>query len=111
MSFVFKYFVRFMFSLKKIVCLPFPRHPQLMDKAIRRALSNRKVRFDRSGTTSGSGLTPQDHFYCQISRVEDIVSGLQAVQDESLNTESPRDVVNTIKSVNKLLIVSSPLVL
>lgn len=78
----------------------FFRHPQLMEKAIRRALANRKVRFDRSS------LTPQDHFYCQISKVEDIVSGLQTVQDEALNTESPRDVVNTIKAVNKLLIVS-----
>lgn len=71
-----------------------------MDKAIRRSLANRKVHFDRGG------LTPQDHFYCQISKVEDIVSGLQAIQDESLNTEPPREVVNTIRAVNKLLIVS-----
>jgi nuclear pore complex protein Nup133 len=75
------------------------RYQKLVDKAIKRALVHRNLKLDRGG------LTPQDHFYRQISRVEDIVEGLQAVQEEAVMSDGPREVVEVVLAVNNVLVV------
>ena len=83
-----------------------------MDAAIQRALSSRGGGDDHhhmpeSSTSNGAALTPQDHFYRQISRVEDIVEGLQAEQDHVGTKRVPREFVATVMAVNRIVIVST----
>ena len=58
-------------------------HQTLVDRAIRAALADREnggrvAAAAAAGT--GSNLTPQDHFYCQISRIGDIFSAVLRAQ-------------------------------
>ena len=71
-----------------------------MDRAIKRSLVNRDVNMDR-------GLTPQDHFYRQISKVDDIFEGLQSILEESFIADSPREIVGNVLAVNSVIIVSN----
>ena len=72
-----------------------------MDKAIQRVVSN------RNGNHQGQkGLTPQDHFYREISKIDEIILGLQSVQDDSIISDSPRDLVSNVRAVNTLITVS-----
>lgn len=70
-----------------------------MDKAIERVVRHRKVVLER-------GLTAQDHFYREISRVHEIFDGLQALQDELLLSQSPREIVNALIAINTIFQVS-----
>ena len=71
-----------------------------MDKAIQRVVSNRNV--NHQGQKS---LTPQDHFYREISKIDEIILGLQSVQDDSIISDSPRDLVSNVRAVNTLITV------
>ncbi len=76
-----------------------------MDKAIREALKHRPSSGESSGLTN---LTPQDHFYRQISRIEDFVEGFQRVEQEAfVSNRSPSDVVATVLAVNKIILVNT----
>jgi hypothetical protein len=76
-----------------------------VDKAIREALKHRPSSGESSGLTN---LTPQDHFYRQISRIEDFVEGFQRVEQEAfVSNRSPSDVVATVLAVNKIILVNT----
>merc|ERR1719186_525130 len=64
-----------------------------MDQAIRACLAEREV-------TASVNLTAQDHFYREISRIDDIVSSLVGVVRFSVRSDCPREVLSTIQSVN-----------
>ncbi|XP_059094944.1 nuclear pore complex protein Nup133-like [Tigriopus californicus] len=70
-------------------------HQSLVDKAIERVVRHRKVVLER-------GLTSQDHFYREISRVHEIFDGLQALQDELLLSQTPREIVNALIAINTI---------
>ena len=72
-----------------------------MDKAIRCTLQRRG---NDSALESGHRTTPQDHFYKEISSIEEIIPCLQIVQDDVIISESPKEVVSTILSVNTVII-------
>ena len=55
-------------------------HQALVDRAIRAALADRENGGRVAAAANGSSLTPQDHFYCQISRIGDIFSALLRAQ-------------------------------
>ena len=58
-------------------------HQTLVDRAIRAALADRENGGQVAATAAartGSNLTPQDHFYCQISRIGDIFSAVLRAQ-------------------------------
>ena len=71
--------------------------PAVVDGAIKVALSDRDV-------TASGNLTDQDHFYREISRIDDIVAGLVAVVQRSVSSDSPRDMVATVKAVNSVVL-------
>ncbi len=87
-----------MYVKGKYLTKTYYRHQALVDSAIRKALKNRD-----SPPRAGGSLTPQDHFYCQISRVEDIVSALQAAQEDASARDSPKEIVRTAMSVNAVV--------
>jgi len=68
-------------------------HQAVMDQAIRTCLAEREV-------TASGNLTDQDHFYREISRIDDIVSSLVGVVRFSVRSDCPREVLSTIQSVN-----------
>ena len=53
-------------------------HQNIIDEAIRETLKQRKT--PNNDTES---LTPQDHFYREISRIEEIVNGFQIVSEKA----------------------------
>ena len=60
---------------------------------------------DSAGLTN---LTPPDHFYRQISKIEDFVEGFQRVEQEAfVSNRSPADVVATVFAVNKIILVNT----
>ena len=63
-------------------------HQALVDRAIRAALADRENGGRVAAAANGSNLTPQDHFYCQISRIGDIFSALLRAQVRSSSFES-----------------------
>ena len=78
------------------------RHQDLVDKAIRDALKNRPS----SEMAFQTNLTPPDHFYRQISKIEDFVEGFQRVEQESfVSNRSTSDVVASVYAVNKIILV------
>ena len=68
-------------------------HQTVIDQAIKTCLHERDV------TVSGN-LTDQDHFYREISKVDDILPALVGVIRFSIRSDCPRDVLATIRSVN-----------
>eukprot|EP00095_Tigriopus_kingsejongensis_P004237 maker-scaffold711_size108467-snap-gene-0.25 protein:Tk04237 transcript:maker-scaffold711_size108467-snap-gene-0.25-mRNA-1 annotation:"hypothetical protein LOTGIDRAFT_233315" len=70
-------------------------HQKLVDRGIERVVRHRKVTLER-------GLTAQDHFYREISKVHEIFDGLQALQGETVLAESPKTIVQTIISINQV---------
>jgi hypothetical protein len=56
------------------------RHQELIDGAIREALKSRPV----VETSGFANVTPPDHFYRQISKIEDFVEGFQRVEQGSI---------------------------
>ena len=76
------------------------RHQSLVDRAIRLCLKHRRD----SESASSAQLTPQDHFYRQISRVEDIVHGLQEAMEETAKDASPDKVVEAVMAVNRIVV-------
>ena len=69
-------------------------HQAVMDAAIRACLADRVV-------TANGNLTDQDHFYREISRVDDIVSYLVGVVRFSV---TPPDLLANLESVNTVVI-------
>merc|ERR1719391_999382 len=72
-------------------------HSSVIDQAIKTCLTERDV------TVSGN-LTDQDHFYREISRIDDILPALVGVIRFSIRSDCPRDVFSTICSVNSVLL-------
>jgi len=72
-------------------------HQSVIDQAIKMCLT------ERDAITSGN-LTDQDHFYREISRIDDIVSNLVGVVRLSIRSDCPRDVLATIQAVNTVII-------
>lgn len=76
-------------------------YPDLVGQAISEALKTRP----NSETSSLTHLTPQDHFYRQISRIGDFVEGFQRVEQEAfLSNKLPTEIVNTVLAVNKIIL-------
>ncbi len=67
-------------------------HQSVMDQAIKTCLHERDV------TVSGN-LTDQDHFYREISKIDDILPALVGVIRFSIRSDCPRDLLATITSV------------
>jgi len=72
-------------------------HQPVMDQAVKMVLLDREV------TASGS-LTDQDHFYREISRVDEVVASLVAVARHSVSSDSPRRLLAALSSVNKVVV-------
>jgi len=72
-------------------------HQHVVDQAIKTCLHERDV------TVSGN-LTDQDHFYREISKIDDIIPALVGVIRFSIRSDCPRDVFSTICSVNSVLL-------
>ena len=72
-------------------------HQTVIDQAIKTCLHERDV------TVSGN-LTDQDHFYREISKIDDIVPALVGVIRYSIRSDCPRDVVATMASVNTIVL-------
>lgn len=78
-------------------------HSSVVDEAIKQTLKHRQ----KSSTvdTTEDSLTPQDHFYREISRVEEIVNGFQIVSEKASNGSwPPREVVAAIFSINNIIL-------
>ena len=72
-------------------------HQPVMDQAVKMVLLDREV------TASGS-LTDQDHFYREISRIDEVVASLVAVARHTISSDSPRRLLATLSSVNKVVV-------
>jgi len=72
-------------------------HQRVLDQAIRMCLAEREV-------TASGNLTDQDHFYREISRIDDIIPNLVGVVRFSVRSDCPRDVFSTIQSVNTVVL-------
>ena len=72
-------------------------HQSVIDQGIKTCLHERDV------TVSGN-LTDQDHFYREISKIDDIIPALVGVVRFSIRSDCPRDVLSIIISVNTVLI-------
>ena len=75
-------------------------HQTLVDRAIKAALDDRENGGRLAATAN---LTPQDHFYCQISRIGDIFSSLSRAREEAAARESPREAVRTFSAANDVM--------
>jgi len=72
-------------------------HQMVIDQAIRMCLTEREV-------TASGNLTDQDHFYREISRIDDIITNLVGVVRFSVRSDCPREVFATIQSVNTVVL-------
>ena len=72
-------------------------HSTVIDQAIKQVLAERDV------TVSGN-LTDQDHFYREISRIDDILAGLVGVARYSIRSDCPRDLLAVLLSVNTVVL-------
>ena len=73
-------------------------YQHIIDLAIKMALKGRKIKKSNS-------ITLQDNFYCKISQIEDIIKGLQSIQDDAFNKESPKDIVDQVMTINNIILV------
>jgi len=71
-----------------------------VDKAIRLCLKRR----DHVASSASSSLTPQDHFYRQISEIDGVFEGLRGAQEEAEGDEG-EDAMAAIMAVNKIFAV------
>ena len=75
-------------------------HQNIIDEAIKETLKHRKAQ-----TSETDSLTPQDHFYREISRIEEIVNGFQIVSEKATSGSwTPRDVVYAVYSINTVIL-------
>ncbi|XP_023336022.1 nuclear pore complex protein Nup133 [Eurytemora carolleeae] len=72
-------------------------HIKMMDVCMKSSLDDRNI------TASGS-LTSQDHFYREISRIDDILDSFVNNIQHSIRCESPSELLKSIVSVNTLVI-------
>merc|ERR1712142_211057 len=72
-------------------------HQMVIDQAIRMCLTEREV-------TASGNLTDQDHFYKEISKIDDIITNLVGVVRFSVRSDCPREVFATIQSVNTVVL-------
>ncbi|CAH1791718.1 unnamed protein product [Owenia fusiformis] len=74
-------------------------NPGLVDAAIRHVLEG------RGDSVPPPGLAPQDLFYREVSRIDDILESLMVVLQETLSTNiSPQDTIKMISGVNTILV-------
>ncbi|XP_064600211.1 LOW QUALITY PROTEIN: nuclear pore complex protein Nup133-like [Liolophura sinensis] len=74
------------------------QHTALVDLAIRRVLVNRE------DAELVPGLTPQDLFYREVSRVDEVIGALLEYEEETLVTDLlPRDQVNLVMTINTII--------
>ena len=70
------------------------QHQNVIDEAIREALKHRKP-TQLQGTNADESLTPQDFFYREISRVEEIINGFHLISERATNGSwAPREVIS-----------------
>ena len=76
-------------------------HQNVVDEAIRETLKLRKSPL----LNTGESLTPQDHFYREISKVEEIVNGFQLISERATTGSwSPRSVIVAILGINDVIL-------
>uniref|UniRef100_A0A0K2TIA8 Nucleoporin Nup133/Nup155-like C-terminal domain-containing protein n=1 Tax=Lepeophtheirus salmonis TaxID=72036 RepID=A0A0K2TIA8_LEPSM len=71
---------------------------EVIEKAIKIVLK------DRSYYKKTGNLTPQDHFYREVSKVEQIVSGLLEVVKHSIATDQPDKITSIVSSCNRVVL-------
>ena len=74
-------------------------HSAVIDQAIKTCLAERDVNVT-------GNLTDQDHFYREISRIDDILAGLVGVARYSIRSDCPRDLVSCLLSVNTVVLTT-----
>lgn len=73
---------------------------RVVDEAIKETLKHRK-----SNIQVTESLTPQDHFYREISRIEEIVNGFQLLSERATNgSYAPREVTENVASINNVIL-------
>ena len=78
-------------------------HSRMVDRAIKLCLKNRKsAALEKSASLN---LTPQDHFYREISKVHEIFTGFQMLveQDVLVSNKSPHDSVSDAIATNEII--------
>ena len=79
------------------------QHQSVIDEAIREALKHRKSAQAHGADES---LTPQDFFYREISRVEEIINGFQLISERAANGSwAPREVISAVHSMNAVVLI------
>ncbi|XP_078592881.1 nuclear pore complex protein Nup133-like [Branchiostoma floridae x Branchiostoma japonicum] len=74
------------------------QYPSLVDAAIKRVLQQ------RGQAVPPSGLTPQDVFYREVSRIQDILEALVEYEEDAMAGDmSTRDMVNLMANVNTIM--------
>ena len=77
------------------------QHQNVIDEAIRETLKIRKVQQPQVDES----LTPQDFFYREISRLEEIVNGFQLISERATGGSwAPREVVAAVNSMNAVIL-------
>jgi nuclear pore complex protein Nup133 len=72
-------------------------HAAVLDAALRIVLAEREV-------TATGNLTVQDHFYREISRIDELLDGFVAFVTHCVRADSPRELFAHIVSVNAVLV-------
>jgi nuclear pore complex protein Nup133 len=72
-------------------------HAVLMDAATRITLSEREV-------TAAGNLTVQDHFYREISRIDELLDGFVAYLAHCIRSDSPRELYANVTSINAVVV-------
>ncbi|KAI8482592.1 hypothetical protein Bbelb_396590 [Branchiostoma belcheri] len=76
----------------------YSQYPSLVDAAIKRVLQQ------RGQAVPPSGLTPQDVFYREVSRIQDILEALVEYEEEAMAGDmSARDMVNLMANINSIM--------
>ncbi|KAG1670394.1 Nuclear pore complex protein Nup133 [Nymphon striatum] len=69
---------------------------RVLDAAIKKVLEDRKVNLGK--------LTPQDHFYRQVSNMDDIVGAMIDVEIQTINSDIPiQEIITTFSTANKII--------
>ena len=79
-------------------------HSQIVDQAIKLCLIDRNIStIERSNSLN---LTPQDHFYREISKIHEIFSGFQRLveNDVLVSSKNPQDSVSDAITTNEIML-------
>ena len=80
------------------------QHQSVIDEAIRETLKMRSKNQASDLHDHKESLTPQDFFYREISRVDEIINGFQCISERATSGFSPREVVSAVYSMNAVML-------